>query len=289
MTELRKDRSAVDMVSVTFEFSRQHLLPLLKNVLLYVAPPMILAYFMIFRLVGSFFNQAILRHSLPADNLIYWVIFIVFIFFGWVLLYFVVNDYVRQVVDNPGKKPSGPFQSGHFQQQILSYAGVMLVYLFVSIVLGMLAFALPYALFSFGIFVFMFFLLLKYSLVFPAISMENKGIVEAFQRSSGLIKGMWWRSFWFYFFTIWVLYFFGNALNAPLALGGHALEYLNVPNTAGMVSSWLFLVFIFLYYFLISMVTSVLLALSVAVNYYSLKDKHEETFLEQKIHEIDAE
>ncbi len=298
MKELKKCRSAVDMVSVSFEFFRRHYAPILKDIFLYVAPLMLVSHFILFRMAGAllgrslwggYFSQTLQQYHLPADNVVFWLVFSVFQLISFLFLYYIVNEYVFQAVENPDKKPLSPFQPSRFGQRIWGHAGVMVVYLLAFTLLILTLYVIPSGFISFLVFLFMLFLLVKYSLAFPAISIENKGVLESFQRSSDLVKSMWWRSFWFYFITSWVVYFIGMALIAPFLLGMQAVEYLNLPIAQGEPGSWVFLIFIFLFYLFASLIMSAFFVLSLAVNFYSLKDKHEETFLEEKIHEVETE
>lgn len=298
MKELKKNRSAVDMISVSFEFFRQNYIPILKNVFLYVSPLMIISHYILFRMGGDSFGRFLLggtvahsfqQNGLPVSGYIQWLVVSVFLVLGWLLLYFIVNEHVSRSVNTPGSKLSALLQSGLLKQRLPDYAGVMLVYLLALTILIMLVIVIPSGFISFLVILFILFLMVQYSLAFPALCVENKGILQSFQRSYDLIKNSWWRSFWYYFFVFWTTYFIGMALIAPFLLSVQALTYLNISFPQTVTASWIFLIVFFIYYLFTLLILSAFFVLSVTVNYFSLVDKHDETYLEEKIHEIDTE
>ncbi len=207
--EFRKERDFGQKFNATIEFIRQEFKPLFKGVI-YIAGPFIA----LASLVGAYYQKyslSLLNFSLDSEEFLaddFWISAVALFLFSmlaYVLIFAVVNEYVKQYQATSGKsvevKDLWEKVRSALPGYILSALGYAGLVFLISMASGFIAagiislnvFLLNMIMvlgFIFGI----FFLTVGLYLTIIAYNTERTGLFGSINLTIGLLKGNWWRT-----------------------------------------------------------------------------------------------
>ncbi len=236
--ELRRTRDFSEKINISFEFTRQNLLPLSKA-LIYISGPFILlqGFFS-----GLYQNETLGRVTLGSMemydgsfNSFLWLgIAYVFIFLGYVSSLIVVYEYLRIYESRTNNDPIEVSEVWKgIKENYFSMVGALLI-MFIMSLLGLILLVIP-----------AIYLAVVFSLIPPIMIIEKLNFSDALSRSFRLITDKWWSTFGLIFVMSIIIAFMAMIFSIPQLIftslmAVHGVETINeIPlwQQAGMIIS----------------------------------------------------
>jgi hypothetical protein len=274
--QLRKLRDFGENFNDTFLFLRQNFKPLLRSFFAISSIVMVgLAIFYginqsrSFSVLGSVFKGTS-RTTDPYNNLftIEYFMLMLFMLLTFITMEVVLGAYIKYYLENDGKKPGIDEVWGIFKRYFLKILLYSIPFSLVTL-LGVLFCIAP------GVYLWVLFT------PFPLIVMiEDKDFVETYDRCLELLRDNFWISFAIYLVAYMIFYISHGIFDGISAVILGVTAYFStedVSTTIGIATSF---VSIFSYCFY------VVYFVSVALQYFSLVEKHDGTGLMSRIENI---
>ena len=279
---LEKERDFSDVINSTFEFVRHEFLPLLKLLAIYTSAPTA-----IFAIIQSYYmkdslNNAIQKiadqgidYALPLLSWLPWLILASMIqyFFIWGLTLEYMNLYKEKGKDN--------FTIGEvwsaFLHKLPRIIGLNIV-VAVIFLMALLLLIIPAIWFS-----------IVSILMMPILIFENASIKQSISRALHLIKSNWWRTFGIFFVVSIILSIVSNVLSIPTLIYGVIQGIKGIEGDgSGLINNPILISFSFVATVATSWL-NVIVIIACAFQFFSLREKKENTTLIQRIEKINQE
>ncbi|KAA3609917.1 MAG: hypothetical protein D8M58_08255 [Calditrichaeota bacterium] len=298
-----KARNISEILNATFAFIRQEFVPLGKSVLLILGPFILVLALVNYYFFDGFLSFAQTQEFSPGFIILYFLILIV----GFVLFTIVVsliNSYVLMYIEEDESRFSS---AGVFNKSIKNFWKVakvnlllfvlaMLAYIILiiaGVLIGILA-SVTSSTAVFLPFVIIMLFMIPFAYYFIALSFiyivtlhENLSFMAAMKRSIKLIREYWWFTFGLYFLTAIIIMVLQIIFLIPNWIVSYTLFFNQMDGQlAGEVNPFMgfMMAFSTLSYFLHS-----IYFVTIAIHYFSQREKKEATGLAQKIDDLEID
>lgn len=267
----KQERDLSSLLNATFAFLRQEFKPLVKLLLIRLAPLIIL--------IGVFAGLSMdhMSSNMSGNPLAMFSIYYIAQMIGTLILFIYLQSLVLHYIkhyNSDSMESREEYVKNNANSNLLVLLGVNLGYGFLTLVATLLFF-FP------GVYVFVI-----YSLAY-VITILGDGQPGVFKKSSELIKNHWWETFAgmvivFIIYTIISYIFIIPTTLLQLASGFTGLSAGNEPTSSNLVLDILFSIIAS-----VGLLSATIMYIYLSFNYYNLKERKEATGLLDQIYKME--
>lgn len=269
--EFEKERDFSSLLNATFEFLKQEFKPLMKILLVRIAPFLVL--------IGIFSALSLdnLNNNLSSNPFaifsIYYIAQMILTLFTVIYIQSLTLHYIKHYNSN-STEPVEEYLKKNAFSKIFNLLGVNIGFYFL-VVVGTIFFVIP------GIYLFVIYSL---SIIITVLGNGNEGV---FNKSSDLIKNHWWETFGGLIVIFIIYYILSLIISLPSSIFYFFNAFSGIESGVAFQSSNNLILDIILNIITsFSLISAIIMYIYLSFNYYSLKEQKEATGLLEKIDQM---
>jgi hypothetical protein len=272
--EFYKVRDFGDRISITFEFIRQHFVPLVKAIIYIAGPIIALLGTLSIIIMALFINDINLFNDNFTFALLTAIGAVVLFMFIFSILGLIVYLYMQFVVESPGEEPEVDQIVSAVRANLGMGVGTWLLTTII-ITLGTLLLIIP------GIY-----LAMPLSLVLIIRIMEKKSFSDALSRSLFLMKDHWWNTFGYYIIISFIQTILAYIFQIPYLIISSFIPLVSLGSEGLLSTSGVLYIFSAVVYFVGSYLLSTIQLIALGFQYFNLLELKESRGLKARIGQI---
>ena len=282
--EFRKNRTFIEVISISAIFVRKNFGGLFKSVLLIALPFMLLALAINVLITIAITPTDFLLQNADRTANLFFLGFVYFLLFGLSVMVFfgVIYSYILLYLRYPDKSRitvRGVYRKVFHDIWLYAVTTVLLALLmivlyFFSILLGSVHFLLG------GIaFCGLVYIMVGLSFIFMVRLVERRGFIGGFYRSLYLIREHWWRTFLLYLVTSFITF---SLISLPGFFLSFSLQFINMFESSVYIYTIAMQTLFFVFYFFV-FATNLIVT---AFQYFALVERKEGVGMMQRVERV---